>query len=112
MRRGASGARRMCVYLRMGRGRYQNSPTAVPRSSLTPDWTGEPHADDFSSIAPAYEGYVWRRSRVCKHRLTTPDATVQAAGGGRSPRAIRAIERPHVGLGEAIVQVGDLVGLA
>ena len=112
MRRGASGARRIKIYLRVGRGRYQNGPTAVPRSSLTPDWKGEPHADDYSIIPRAYEGYVWRRSRVCKHRLTTPDATVQAAGGGHSPRAIRAIERPDVGLGEAIVQVGDLVGLA
>ncbi len=96
----------------MGRGRCQNSPTAVPRSSLTPDWKGEPHADDFYSIAPAHEDYVWRRSRVCKHRLTTPDATVQADGGGRSPRAIRAIERPDVGLGEAVVQIGNPVRLA
>ena len=70
MRRGASGARRMCVNLRVERGRSQHSPTAVPRSSLTPDWTGEPHADDFYSIAPAHEAYVLRRSRVCKHRLT------------------------------------------
>ncbi len=76
MRRDASGARRIRVYLRTGRGRYQDGPTAVPRSSLTPDWKGEPHADDFSSIASAHEGCVLRRSRVCKHRLTTPDATV------------------------------------
>ncbi len=65
MRRGASGARRISVYLRMGRGRYQDSPTAVPRSSLTPDWKGEPHTDDSCIIAPAYEGPVLRRSRVC-----------------------------------------------
>jgi len=76
MRRDASGARRIRVYLRTGRGRYQDGPTAVPRSALTPDWTGEPRADDFSSIAPAHEGHVLQRSRVCKHRLTTPDATV------------------------------------
>ncbi len=62
----------MCVYLRMGRGRYQNSPTAVPRSSLTPDWTGEPHADDFYSIAPPHEVYVLRRSRVCEDGVPSP----------------------------------------
>jgi len=72
MRRSASGARRMCVNLRMGRGRYQHSPTAVPRSSLTPDWKGEPHTDDFYSIACAYEGYVLHRLRVCAHRLAPP----------------------------------------
>jgi len=72
MRRSASGARRMCVYLRMERGRYQHGPTAVPRSSLTPDWTGEPHADDSYSIAPAYEGYVLQRSRVCEDRVPPP----------------------------------------
>jgi hypothetical protein len=65
MRRSASDARRIRVYLRRGRGRYQNGPTAVPRSSLTPDWKGEPHADDFSSIAPAYEGFVLPLSRMC-----------------------------------------------
>ncbi len=30
----------------------------------------------------------------------------------RSPRAVRAIERPDIDLGEAMVQVSDLVGFA
>ncbi len=77
MRRSASGARRMCVYLRMERGRYQrgryqHGPTAVPRSSLTPDWKGEPHADDSYSIAPAHEGHVLQRSRVYEDRVPAP----------------------------------------
>jgi len=66
MRRGASGARRRCVNLGMGRGRYQDSPTAVPRSALVPDWTAKPHADDSYSIAPTYEGSMLRTSRVCE----------------------------------------------
>jgi len=65
MRRSASGARRIQVYLHVERGRYQDSPTAVPRSALTPDWKGEPHVDDSYSIAPVYEGGVLRGSRVC-----------------------------------------------
>ena len=65
MRRSASGARRIQVYLHVGRGRYQDSPTAVPRSSLTPDWKGEPHVDDSYSIALTCEACVSATSRVC-----------------------------------------------
>jgi len=72
MRRSASGARRIQVNLRMGRGRSQHGPTVVPRSALTPDWTGEPHADDVSSIAPAHEGYVLQGSRVYEDRVPAP----------------------------------------
>ncbi len=87
MRRGASGARRIRVYLRMERGRYQDGPTAVPRSSLTPDWKGEPHADDSSSIAPPHEGYVLQRSRVCEDRVPAPTTVVAQAGGLQARRS-------------------------
>ncbi len=89
----------MCVNLRMGRGRYQNSPTAVPHSSLTPDWTGEPHADDFYSIALAHEGYVSRRSRVCKRPSVTEDTVVIVKGKiqGTCLCYLRASARGSVG---------------
>ena len=35
----------------------------------------------------------------------------QRGSRARSPGAIRAIQCPDIGLGEAIVQVGDLVGV-
>jgi len=97
MRRGASGARRICVYLRMGRGRYQNSPTAVPRSSLTPDWKGEPHADDFYIIAPAHEGHVLQRSRVCEDRVPAPTTSApfhQALWAARATATLREGSAP------------------
>ncbi len=44
---------------RAGRGRYQDGPTAVPRSTLAPDCQGRPRSGYISSIAHVHEGRVW-----------------------------------------------------
>jgi len=43
----------------------RSSTVAVPRSSTVPDRKDGPHSDDSFIIAPAYEGYMLRVSRVC-----------------------------------------------
>jgi len=51
--------RKLMIIARTRRGRYQDGPTAVPRSTLAPDWQGRPRSGYVSSIAHIHEGRMW-----------------------------------------------------